>query len=257
MSQVDTREEHPEPEIRLNVSLTQILASALASVSAAVVASFFGVAGTIIGTAVVSVVATTGSAVYALWMRRTRRRLRRLREQAVRASLAARQPTRQQHAGAHPQAPGATALGAPVGSPADVTAAHQRPAVSAPRGWRQRFGRIRMPVLGGVVAVFVIAAGVVTFIEVIANKPLAAMINNTSGSGLTWGGGHSGKPAPTTTTTSVPSQTTTTVPGSVTTTTQPSVTTTTPTPTTSTSVPSSTTTAPTPSTSAPKSPGSG
>jgi predicted PurR-regulated permease PerM len=254
MSQADTRDEQPEPEIKLNVSLTQILASALASVSAAVIASLFGVAGTIIGTAVVSVVATTGSAVYALWMRRTRRRLRRLREQAVRASLAGREPTRRQGVRPHPPPPVTTALGAPVGSPADVTAAHGRPAVTARTGWRQKLGRMRLPVLGGVLSVFVLAAGVVTVIEVIANKPLSAVVNNTPGSGLTYGGGHSGKPSPTPATT-VPLQTTTTAPGQVTPTTQPATTTTSVPATTTTTPATTTTTTPTPSTSAPKSAG--
>src|SRR5262245_43624349 len=42
-----------------------IVAGALASISAAVVASYFGVAGTLIGTAVVSVVSSIGAALYA------------------------------------------------------------------------------------------------------------------------------------------------------------------------------------------------
>jgi hypothetical protein len=60
---------------RIGVSGSQVAASVLASTSAAVVASVFGVAGTVIGAAVVSVVATVGTAAYGLGIRRTRARL--------------------------------------------------------------------------------------------------------------------------------------------------------------------------------------
>ena len=46
-------------------------AGALAAVSAAVVASLFGVAGTVIGAAVASVVSTVGAALYGESLRRT------------------------------------------------------------------------------------------------------------------------------------------------------------------------------------------
>ncbi len=52
-------------------------AGALAAVSAAVVASLFGVAGTVIGAAVASVVSTVGAALYSESLRRTNAQLRR------------------------------------------------------------------------------------------------------------------------------------------------------------------------------------
>ena len=60
-----------EPD-RLGVTGSQVAGSVLASVSAAVVASYFGVTGTIVGAARVSIVATVGSAAYGLGLRRTR-----------------------------------------------------------------------------------------------------------------------------------------------------------------------------------------
>ena len=57
------------------------MASALASVSAAVVASLFNVTGTILGTVLVSVIATTGAAVYSASMRRAHARIRRASKQ--------------------------------------------------------------------------------------------------------------------------------------------------------------------------------
>jgi hypothetical protein len=71
-------EDDDEPRERFQISAGQVAASSLAAVSAAVVCSFFGVAGTVIGTAIASLVATVGSALYSYSLRRTRARLRRL-----------------------------------------------------------------------------------------------------------------------------------------------------------------------------------
>jgi hypothetical protein len=69
-----------EPEERIHISVAQVAASSAAAVTAAVVCSFFGVAGTMIGTAVASIMATVGSAIYVHSLRRTRSRLRRLHQ---------------------------------------------------------------------------------------------------------------------------------------------------------------------------------
>ena len=62
------------PRFELNV--VQLIAAALAAITSAVVASFFGVAGTVIGAGIGSLVATLGTAVYAHSLRRTQTRLR-------------------------------------------------------------------------------------------------------------------------------------------------------------------------------------
>lgn len=72
-----TLPEHEERE-RFQLSIAQVTASSLAAISAAVVCSFFGVAGTVIGTAATSLIATIGSALYSYSLRRTKARLRRL-----------------------------------------------------------------------------------------------------------------------------------------------------------------------------------
>jgi len=69
-----------EPREQIQLSFAQIAASSLAAVSAAIVCSLFGVAGTVIGTAVASVLATVGSAIYVYSMRRTKARLLRLHQ---------------------------------------------------------------------------------------------------------------------------------------------------------------------------------
>src|SRR4051812_29332681 len=72
-----TREQSTREKNGGQLSALQVAAGALAAVSAAVIASFFGVAGTVIGAAVASVVSTVGAAVYTESMRRTHAGLRR------------------------------------------------------------------------------------------------------------------------------------------------------------------------------------
>jgi hypothetical protein len=67
-----------EPKERLQISMSQVAASSAAAVSAAILCSFFGVAGTVIGTAIASMLATVGSALYVHSLRRTKARLHRL-----------------------------------------------------------------------------------------------------------------------------------------------------------------------------------
>lgn len=61
---------------RIDLSVTQVVASALATVVGAVLASQLGVAGTITGAAVVSIAATTSGAVLQHVFRRTGQQLR-------------------------------------------------------------------------------------------------------------------------------------------------------------------------------------
>ena len=53
-------------------------ASALAAVSSAVLLSFFGVAGTLIGAALASVISTVGAALYSTSLKKTNDRLRQV-----------------------------------------------------------------------------------------------------------------------------------------------------------------------------------
>jgi hypothetical protein len=68
---------------KFELSPVNLIAGCLAAVTAAVLASFFGVAGTIIGTALGSIVGTAGTAIYTHSIRRTQRRLNTLRSHGV------------------------------------------------------------------------------------------------------------------------------------------------------------------------------
>jgi hypothetical protein len=64
-----------QEQTKVQVSTVQIIAGALASVSAAVVASTFGLKGTLLGAAVTSIVASVGSALYTHSLHRARARI--------------------------------------------------------------------------------------------------------------------------------------------------------------------------------------
>lgn len=130
-----------DPRERIQLSFAQIAASCLAAISAAVLCSFFGVAGTVIGTAIASLFATLGSALYAHSMRRTKARLRQLHQ--------------------------AGAASPPLTEVVKTARQHGR-------RW---LGQIPLrPVAIGAVAVFVISTAVVTGIELGVGKPLSALL---------------------------------------------------------------------------------
>ena len=145
------------------LSALQLAAGALAAVSAAVVASFFGVAGTVIGAAVASVISTVGAAVYTESMRRTHAGLRRAGRRLVRSP----QSPVDRSAGDRPPLP-----------------AHLDPRRSPPRRRWRRWRRWAM-VAATAVAVFGLAMVVVTTVELIGHKPVAALVGGSDQAGGT------------------------------------------------------------------------
>jgi hypothetical protein len=161
---------------KFELSPVQLIAGCLAAVTAAVLASFFGVAGTIIGTALGSIVGTAGTALYSHSIRRTQARLRRLRE--------------------HENAQGSD----------------EEPAPAAPHtGWRQYLRRNWVMIAVGAAAAFVIAMTAVTGVEAAARKQLWAIVTGHSqpaGPTTTLGGvvgGASAEPTPAVAPTAEPS----------------------------------------------------
>ena len=69
--------ENPRTDRKLELSPAQVAGSALAAVSGAFFASWAGTAGTLIGAALGSVIATVGAATYTWSLRRTRDAVRR------------------------------------------------------------------------------------------------------------------------------------------------------------------------------------
>lgn len=159
----------PGDGVRLEVSGTQVAASVLASVSAAVVASFFGVAGTIIGAGVVSVVATIGSAAYSLGIRRTKHRLHKLQTLRTTRPLPS---VRTEDGAPRPAVPRAT-------EPEPVGTAETG---DGDAGWRGWLAERRWGVAAGVALVFVISLASVTLLELVGDRTLG---QESSGSART------------------------------------------------------------------------
>jgi hypothetical protein len=181
----DDRPSAPEPPARLQVSFTQVVATALAAITATIVASFFGVAGTVIGAAISSVMSVVGTAVYSHSLRKTRERMREVVPVAVRRVPRPRnfppapggtpQPT---YAPPYPRPHGSTALGyGPV--------SYSRPKPPARR--RSLGTRIAFASVG----LFVAVLAVITGVETLAQRPLSDLVTgNDAVSGTTLFGSH-------------------------------------------------------------------
>lgn len=176
--------ERPEQEgRRLELSGAHVTASALAAVSSALLLSELGAAGTVIGAAIASVVATVGSAVYVHVFRHTGDQLRDVRAQIT--------PTRR------PAADPANAADAPtvVGL---TPVADRGPTVPVPQPSRTRTWLVRSAV--GAVAVFALAMTAITVAELGMGRSFASMFGNGNSSstvgGITGGGNGGGKSTP-------------------------------------------------------------
>ena len=149
----------PEPPARL--SLSQLVASALAAVSATVVSSFFGVTGTLVGAALASVVAVLANWAYSRSLGRVHDRVQDL---PARLNIAA---------------------------PRHLGRRAWRPALRL--GWRPTWRSMAL----GTVGMFVIVAGIVTFIELAAGRPLSNLVHGSRGHGTSIFGTTHGTSSPT------------------------------------------------------------
>jgi hypothetical protein len=151
------------PEQPRPINVTKIVASAVGSVLAAVVLSKFGVAGTLTGAILGSVVSTIGAQVNEHYIDRSSDRLRR------RIAGQPGQGGTREIADAEPAAPAA---------PAEPAPGRQLPAWL---GWTRWLSWKRVALLGA--GGFLAAMLVITGLELAAGRPLADLV----------GGGHSGR----------------------------------------------------------------
>ena len=167
----DRRPDDPVDEPKKSqLSAVQIAAGALASVSAAVVASLFGVAGTLIGAAVASVISTVSAAVYSNSLSRTNERLRQVRVQLAGTAVSRR-----------PAEAAATA-----DEPAAEPATRVLPATLDPRRAPAARRAVRWPRMAGyAVAVFGLAMAIVTGIEIVGQQPVSALVGAQEASSAT------------------------------------------------------------------------
>jgi len=205
------------------IRISQVMAGALAAVTAALLGSTMGVAGTVVGAGLASVVSTVGGALYLRSIQRTKQSVRTVRAKVVGRSGGATVLVTEEKPDA---APGDTTE---VEEPAD------RPA-PAPR-------RLKWPALvAGSVLAFALGMLAITGVEWVKGEPLSGGTGTTFGSIVEphRGGGSNDDKAPANDPSTPPSSTTTD--------TQKSTTATTSTPPTTSSTGSSTTTTTTPPT---------
>jgi hypothetical protein len=134
---------------RLQLSATQLVASALAAITATIAGSYLGINGTVIGAAIASVLTVTGNAVYSHSIHRTRDRVRTVVPATTRSATVA-----------------------PTTPPAEA----ERPVRQKSQPRRLAFA---------VVAVFAATLGGLTVIEVVAGSPVSDLLRGKSASGTT------------------------------------------------------------------------
>ncbi|MFE2724351.1 hypothetical protein [Kitasatospora sp. NPDC059327] len=159
---------------RIDLSVAQVVASALATVAGALLASELGVYGTILGAAVVSVGATTGGAVFQHIFRRTGEQLRGAVDRTGPGPVV--NGLRQVPDSAPP---------APVAVSADW---NEPRVVRARRRWTWK-SYAAMSAL-----VFVLAMAPILAFELATGQPVSATVKGESGSGTSLGGTVAPKP---------------------------------------------------------------
>ncbi|MEU9046765.1 MULTISPECIES: hypothetical protein [unclassified Kitasatospora] len=170
MSELSPAEEGGKEERkRIDLSVAQVAAGALAAVVGALLASELGVYGTIMGAAVVSVGATTGGAVLQHVFRRTGEQLR----DAVDRGPIQTANTLRQVPAEHEAPP----------RPSVITAEWSEPqVVRARRRWTWK----TYAVVSGLV--FVLAMTPIVAFELATGQPVSATVKGESGSGTSFGG---------------------------------------------------------------------
>jgi hypothetical protein len=160
MTTQHTKEEVRHADHKPAITATQLLATALASVTAAVLGSFIGTAGTIVGAGLASVITTGSGAIYQRSLDRTRSRLRTNTSQA-RLAAQVTEPMRPVQRGV---ATRTTQLIRPVGPPS-------KPA----RGLRNWRSAALLTTLA-----FVLGIGAVTGFELLKGGPISGGDNGTT-----------------------------------------------------------------------------
>ena len=144
---------------RFELSATQLVATALAAITATVAASYLGVAGTVIGAALASVVSAIGTAVYSQSLRKTHARVR----EVVPARTARHSDP--------------SAISEPTPSPAMRSGEPDRGDVVARGRWHG--------VAIGSLALFVTVLTVVTGAEAFTGRRLSDLVRGDTGTGTT------------------------------------------------------------------------
>ncbi|MEV7774117.1 hypothetical protein [Kitasatospora sp. NPDC086791] len=161
-----------EERRRIDLSVAQVVASALAAVVGALLASELGVYGTIMGAAVVSVGATTGGALFQHLFRRTGEQLREAVDRGPNQTANALRQVP-----VEPERPERAA-----GPPVITTEWSEPQVVRVRRRWTWK----TCAVVSGLV--FVLAMTPIVAFELATGQPVSATVKGESGNGTSFGG---------------------------------------------------------------------
>jgi hypothetical protein len=142
--------EHAPDRIWSGINIPKTIAAALAAVCAAVVGSYLGVAGTLVGAALASIVGTIGTEIYERSIKKGGQKLQTLTPAFIKAPAAVGTP--------------------PVAAATEEDSPSHTVAPSRQIRWR------RVALLAG--AVFVLAMGALTVVELFTHKSVASMVGN-------------------------------------------------------------------------------
>jgi hypothetical protein len=153
-------EQQADDRVLSGIDIPKTIAGALAAVCAAVIGSFLGVAGTLVGAAVASIIGSVGTELYQRSLRKGAKKLQTLAPTFVKAPAA-------------------------IGTP-EVAAATEEdsPSHTVPPKRQIRWARVAM-VAG---ALFVLAMGSLTVAELITGKSVASTVGNGTKATTTFGG---------------------------------------------------------------------
>ena len=190
----DEPEHENEKKTFLGLSLTQISGSAVAAMTSAVAASFFGVTGTLIGAAFGSVVSTVAGAAYARSLQTAAGRLRTTRTVVVRPGPDGVRGTSQHDPARIPSGVGAAQVPTtevpPAGGPTHSTATSTATTYRATR-------RLRWKPIAAVAALgFVLGMGLLSLTEGLLGHPVSDAGTTGTTIGEVVGGGGSSGPEP-------------------------------------------------------------
>lgn len=183
------------PSSSSGLSLVQIIGAALAAASSAFIASWLGVAGTIIGAFIGSVIATVGTAAYTHSLDRSTSTVRQLRRHLPDGQTSRTDPADTSAAaeGESAEDDATQVLPLEPATDAQTDAAEATTArdedTSGPAWWRQQWANIALTA----VIVLVVALASITMVEALIGKPLASLVGKSDRSGTTIsnvGGGH-------------------------------------------------------------------
>ena len=174
------------------IDIPKTLAGALAAVCAAVAGSYLGVAGTLAGAAIASIIGTVGTEIYARSLKRGAEKLQTMTPTFIKAPAA---------------------VGTP---PVEAATEEESPSHTVPAGTGGRLPWKRIALIAG--AVFVLAIGALSVVELFAQRSVASMVgHNSSGtttvSSVLDGGGSQQNDNPTPAPSATPTETETTEPG--------------------------------------------